>query len=864
MKVLEVQQTIGRWAPSERKKFIEWLAKEQSKESTDSSDESLDKSKHATDLSKENLLDKQGAEVTSTDQSNTGNGGLLRTPQKVICDIVHTFNELRQTTSLVGGNCQSEYLLWLEKMKRSAEDRKAEMIRSEKQLNDQFISSLETIKKIFQLLLNCNVCENQESTMELLGDKIQPIMSEFLKGKLQKLRNYSSDSLTMSTLNELAKTDILKLEPIIEESISDLSKKLQKFYRLLDLVGECMADESFLHLLPSKDEVQSLSVFIKDPDTVKMIMSTKFSNVNSELLNKLDDEIDVVERLASERINQVKVLQTQARSLSAQLFISIDDLDTTVYTTDEEFKEHISLTKESIQRYQDKVAELDRCREKRQEKLDLYMKRVGDLWSILRSDDSSIQKFLKENKNLKEESLIKFEDLLKQLEQEKRDNMAKFIQASQERVKGYWDLLMYDENERRTFKEYYVEDTDQFDNKLLNSYSAEIEKLRKEAENLKPLIQNISLLDKLLEDKHQVDESSKDPSRLLRRDSFKILRREEKTRTRLGKLLPVTIDKIKKGLTEYSAQGGRIIKVNGEPYIERIKEIEQTVIHRRPRMRARSQRINKQVIQPSKGRVRTRSLRTTSEPYRSIHATPAHSIIRHRSTSEMTNPFLSRENTPHKRAKLNDGSHSSNFQLEKRLGSPIVFSDRFDESTGNRRTDSIQSLNISGSTTVSNKPIVIKGGSPVRHLDYSTASKTQVNQNFMSMPKLRLSLTPHSQAGSESLVPVSLDHHTNLSVNKKFRYPTSSHGLLQNGPNISVPATMACEKGISRKRVASYQMQPVEELSDSLIYFSESETPVLEDKENQPPQVVDAGNLKQLFSSISAVKPSISWETDTF
>ena len=77
-------------------------------------------------------------------------------------------------------------------------------------------------------------------------------------------------------------------------------------------------------------------------------------------------------------------------------------------------------------------------------------------------------------------------------------------------------------------------------------------------------------LQELLKDQQFLIESSKDSSRLLSKNSCKILLNEEKIRKRINKTLPKLIDNLKKETSQYNndaiQMGKRTLFINGEDF----------------------------------------------------------------------------------------------------------------------------------------------------------------------------------------------------------------------------------------------------------------------------------------------------------
>lgn len=732
-------------------------------------------------------------------------------------NIIQKINDIQNLVSLLG-NKNKKLEIWYNSLISIFDNFINDLNNDRKKMSLEFVKSLETITKIFSITSKFSPIETINESV--LTPSIRNLIMDFNSNSFTNLENYCNDSLSMYTLNKDVEENLTRLIPILSQQLLTFNKQLKKFYSIYELVDDYdQVDQNFLNQIPTKQDI-TLFGEINEATNIKQILQTNFSEINPSLISQLDNEIETLNQFILERLKSLKELIMNVVTINNELFTINDDEFMKVpsfINNNELIISKIGVKSNVFNEYEQQLLELQKEKNKRQQCKKEYLQNVEQLWSILRPQSDEIQNFLKINNNLFKSSLENFENLLDELNQEKLTNIKKFIQISREKISGFWEILMYDDESRFKFKEFFINDTHLFDEELLNIHSNELEKLRKETENLKPLLNLISQLNVLIEEKKQLDESSKDPSRLLKRNSFKILKQEEKTRDKLAKRFPLVISEIKQKIKNFEAETGRLFKLNGESYINTLEEIENLCTHSRKPVRS-------SVNSPaSTSRNRNNSSRNTSRSSSMKRsnkvikprpmATPSNSVIRKRDLSELTNPFLSKNSSPLKRQKTSYATPSS-------------------VSTNNPVSKSPGSL--------SNKPIILRGGSPVRRLNFKGSTKLSINK---SIPIPILSAV-NKQSNSIPQKP---------SNNLKIRSPM---GMIK-GPTINSRIPIFSENKLNQNSV------PVEELSDLTVDYSDNDTI---DKENQNP--VTQKSKEYLNSNIKNTSLShafnLSFDSETF
>ncbi|KAG7839111.1 hypothetical protein KL942_003473 [Ogataea angusta] len=786
----------------------------------------------------------------------TNNDVLISKPKPLlhlhIEEIIKVSHDI-QTLGLIIGEQEGKLERWFESIHVILTNYQSELKQEESRLNQEFINSLDTIARIFQVLRNY---QNETQDGSLLSCRVQKLIDDYRQNRFVNLAQYCNEAEPMTQINREVENGILKLKPILVEKIVGISKEIRGFYSRLEIVDD-YDNKQFLEQLPSPEESLKYST-IEEVDDIKGIMSTKFSRSSPALEEKIKRETQKLENFISQKCSLLRTTMEKLRLLENELEEKVS-LDLQHYS-DEELIQRIGIKKASFEQYDDQLKILmdEKCN--RERRLGDLMEKLEDLWAVLRPKDNSIQEFLKVNRNIKRESISNFEALVEELEQEKKKNISKFIETSRLRILGYWNLLMYDEEDRLKFEAFYNEDIDQFNEDLLERHNQEIARLREEVEKLKPLLQSITKLDDLLREKSYLDEAVKDPNRLLKRDSFKILRHEEKIREKLARHLPSTIRDLKVQLSTFEIEKGRAFKVNGEPYISRLEEIESEICRKRTFRRSpiktvpanNSCRVYKREPTTAAARrkphnnIQSRLPLTVQRSSRSVtsntYNSPASfgSVIRRQNTDNMTNPFNSRESSPLKKPlhsrQYVKASRLQNITPDLRFMSPVeppVFSSPASQSL-------VRSSHFMSGSTISNKPIVIKGGSPIRQ-----NSESQLHaRSHLKMP----SLSPPTRVPPSKATIQRPAESTDLKPrNFHLKGSSPSSSLIHERVNESIVRPSYSP--------ASPNVIPVAELSDSMIDYSE------EIKENISPRSYKSpGKAQQtLLNDVS-----MNWDTETF
>lgn len=717
--------------------------------------------------------------------STTASPAKISKPFQIpIHTITEKIDDIQKLVHLLGNNDNNLSLQrFYSSLCSTIDDYNLELLKRKDLMNNDFIKSLETITKIFQITSKFSPIENVNESV--LTPTIRRMIMDYNSNIFKSLEAYCINNETsMLTLNNDIEENLIRLIPVLSNQLLTFNKQLKKFYSLYELVDDyTLIDQSFLDTLPTKEDINLFNEINKATD-IKIILQTNFNKINPFLIDQLNSEIKNLDDYINLKITSLKSLIQEVVDLNHQLFTQKEQGFISLppfINNNELLLAKTGIKSDAFDYYEDKLQELKDLKVERESMLDGYMSKTEQLWSILRPNSTEIQSFLKTNHNLHLESLKNFESLLNELEVEKLKNIKTFILSSREKIEGFWKVLMYDEESKHRFQDFFVNDPQKFDEQMLTSHSNELERLKNESELLKPLLMLISQLDDLIAEKLELDKSLKDPSRLLKRNSFQILKQEERTQRKLQRGFPQIITEIRSKIEEFQTVHNRIFKLNGEPYLEKLQEIENSFhFGKRKNFRSTPSSIQKRKV-PNKV---TKSKITQKNNF----VTPSRSIIRKLDPDQMTNPFLSHEPTP---LRVNSKTPTS------------ILGSKFNFSSPNTLAQDKRSplrLNLNASTKIT----TLSSGSkrkPMGVLSSSYSNNENISlKTFESMPSktspFKLPKKYTNSVPVEELSDSILDYSDNEASNMDKENIPASNNELFNFKDKSLPTTIDLKKSI--------------------------------------------------------------------
>lgn len=337
---------------------------------------------------------------------------------------------------------------------------------------------------------------------------------------------------------------------------------------------------------------------------VRIIRNLKITKLTNDVILALSNEIARTEREVTQRTNDMKRIikeciatidllslsekelvslqrvqdpkDPQSQSGSCDGFFDIETLNF-IETNPREFgllNHHLDfITKLSNT--------LGAVKEAKQKKWDYYHSACQGLWEKLHENQDFVLQFLASNSNLTDSAIMNFQIELKRLYEKRSEFVDKFISDSRKQIHDLQSRLLFSDDQCRQFKYYaYDVNDDTMEDKevILSEHELEIDRLTQEYQAKEPILSLYSQLNELREDQNFLDESSKDSSRLLSKNSCRILLNEEKIRKKIARNMPRVITSLKQEIINFNNKqhsgGQRTMSVDGEDLLEKILLIE--------------------------------------------------------------------------------------------------------------------------------------------------------------------------------------------------------------------------------------------------------------------------------------------------
>lgn len=359
-----------------------------------------------------------------------------------------------------------------------------------------------------------------------------------------------------------------------------------------------------------QDDLTLLNRIIRKHEKI-ILESESYKDLSKEKIKKINTLTGIYEREFDSRIKQNKEMVNEIQSLLIELNINPED-----DLSEEQLKglhnnmQIISLVQNvtigdnnsviSLPRMKLNVTQLEMlqgildkyliCRSKRVSERKRLLQDCQKLWTILKISNAYIENFLNENKGL---SLKVFDNLRiehKKLEQEKKKQIKQLVTESLNNINELWDTLHIEDDYRNSFNQTFHSLFDnsmnlQDDENLLKICNLEIEQLNEKMKIYEPVLKLIKEFELLQEDELFLDNSSKDSSRLLSRNSHKILLKEENTRKRLTRHFPKVLSDLSRKLVEAEEIFQKPFLYKNQRLLDVVENEEEEFLRKYPRSR---------------------------------------------------------------------------------------------------------------------------------------------------------------------------------------------------------------------------------------------------------------------------------------
>lgn len=444
-----------------------------------------------------------------------------------------------------------------------------------------------------------------------------------------------TNSLTSQLPNKHEAEEYLRLTEDFEATLKQLRLTEKVSKTPSTSVGNTYDDDNaFVILSPKKAKIRDLTRTKEDvadisdisqssPDEtmghlreingklITALRGLKIIKLNSQLILDLTAEVEQSKTEVANRAVEMKDFVNQCLDIVVILLLSDSDLikfqQRVIQAKGEEYAKEGPFDSEALKLiegdilafglerskllYLQKLTHtLTHLRDSKQRKWNYYMSACQRLWDKLCESPQFISHFQHENSSLCETSLVNLKMELNRLYMKRSEFIGSFIVDAQKEIAEYQALLLYSDSQRQAFDyfDYNADDDSDDKEQILNLHEAELNRLKEEYESKKTILELYKELNEYLEDQKFLEESSKDSSRLLQKDSCKILMKEERIRKTIHRNLPRVIKALKEEVIQFNKTmiscEKKPFSINGQDLYEKVLTIEsQSCNQRRPK-----------------------------------------------------------------------------------------------------------------------------------------------------------------------------------------------------------------------------------------------------------------------------------------
>lgn len=238
----------------------------------------------------------------------------------------------------------------------------------------------------------------------------------------------------------------------------------------------------------------------------------------------------------------------------------------------------VGLQSQALAEVSQRLGELQRVKETRIQKIRALSEQISHLWTILDISEEYSNIFSAQipEMGMSEATIELGKHELARLREMKAQKMGQLIENSRIKIAQHWKSLGYPQEMRETFPEFFVENKQDFDDKLLQAHERYYEILEQQMEKARPLLKLIERREAVVEERTTYEVMLHDPNRWNHRGKklTEQLMEEEKMAKRI-KQLPKLEENIQRKLDEFEESSGYAFRFEGQVYMDRMVDQEQ-------------------------------------------------------------------------------------------------------------------------------------------------------------------------------------------------------------------------------------------------------------------------------------------------
>lgn len=418
--------------------------------------------------------------------------------------------------------------------------------------------------------------------------------------EVQKSLNDAKKYVIRTYLHQLIKflRENIKLQKMfktIGKIIADLSHEDQEILKCLPSLE---VSEKFLRLFQNTNEdLFSLSNKIME-NKKTLLFSDCFHSIDTERISQITKISRIYRQEYEFRVNKLVKNIRQMNDILNELQIGIDSelsppmqdiFHNYLQLNQNNNKEVFMLvTEDVISTVDTELSKVKNVRQERVTKKTELLNQCQLLWTKLNQPQSHIDAIMRENQGLSLNVIEKLTTELGNLEILKKKLIKQLISDSWNKINEHWTTLQIADADKEEFISNYKRMSSESnslpeDEALLEYCELETKKLDEKLAIYAPVLKLIKDFQNLLKDKEFLAKSSKDSSRLLSRNSHKILLSEERARKRITRHFPKVICELKDKLEDAQQIFHKPFALNGKNLHDLIEEEETEFISKYPR-----------------------------------------------------------------------------------------------------------------------------------------------------------------------------------------------------------------------------------------------------------------------------------------
>lgn len=406
-----------------------------------------------------------------------------------------------------------------------------------------------------------------------------PELTKFLDATIEFQKHYKMINEILNDLDDNER-NTLKSLPSLE-----LSKKLANLFRLTDDKNTKLENEKFCDLFDKIKENRKI-----------LLVSDNFHSIDDKMVLSINKITKIYKQEYNFRANNLIQKIKQIKDILNELDIDrnsefsppMNDIFHNYLNLNQNNEISLPITTSVLTMVAAELERVETLKDERIKQKNELLNQCHLLWNKFNLSRSHIDSVLMENKGLSLHVINNLKNELKKLEILKKKMIKQLISDSRNKINEYWVTLQISEDERKEFIENYEKmnkdsNSIQDDEKLLDYCESEIKRLEQKLAIYAPVLRLINEFQFLIKDKEFLEKSSKDSSRLLSRDSHKILLKEEKARKRITRHFPKVLCELKERLENAQDLFQKPFILNGKNLHDLIEEEEVEFRNKYPR-----------------------------------------------------------------------------------------------------------------------------------------------------------------------------------------------------------------------------------------------------------------------------------------